>query len=314
MSADDRIDALFAGSADEFIAARDALVKALKAEGDKETAAEVKALRRPTVAAWAVNQVARKAKKDVAELVQIGDRLRDAHDALLEGRGDADVRRATADRRKLVAKLTRQAVALLGAGGGAQAEAITHTFDAAVADPDAGGAVRAGRLSKELQAPSGFGGGLVFGSAEPAAPSARREERRAARRSRNGAPTAAAPAPAPDETGHGDGDGDGVRTDSTSTPSAADARGAAAEAKAVAKEAERRRRELEREAEERAAEAQQAAREAAAARQEVSRLQDLLVTANARAKSAAEKAQLAQWKASTAKQSLREAEAEATAE
>ena len=69
----------------------------------------------------------------------------------------------------------------------------------------------------------------------------------------------------------------------------------------------RRRRELERDAEEQVAEAQQAAREAAAARQEVSRLQDLLVTADARAKSAAEKAQLAQWKAATARRAVDEA-------
>ncbi|MDQ3107021.1 MAG: hypothetical protein M3Q68_04370, partial [Actinomycetota bacterium] len=55
-----------------------------------------------------------------------------------------------------------------------------------------------------------------------------------------------------------------------------------------------------------AAEAKQAAQEAAAARQEVSRLQDLLVTANAKAKSATERAQRTQWANSTAHQQLRE--------
>lgn len=176
MPADGRIDALFAVPAEEFVAARDALVKELKAAGDKDTAADVKALRRPTVAAWAVNQVARTSKKDVAELLRVGDRLRDAHEALLAGEGDAAVREVTAERRRLVAQLTKQAAALLGAGGQAQVEAITHTFDAAVADPDAGLAVRSGRLSKELEAPSGFGGGLVFGSSEPAAPAAPKAE------------------------------------------------------------------------------------------------------------------------------------------
>lgn len=263
--ADDRIDALFARGPEEFVIARDALVKELKATGDKDGAAEVKALRRPTVAAWAVNQVARSAKADLVALIQIGDRLRDAHDALLEGKGDAGVREVTVERRKLVAKLTKQAVAMLGPGGDAQADAITHTFDAAVADPEAGMAVRTGRLSKELAAPSGFGGGLIFGSSEAAPPRPGREERRAFRRSRQATePPAAAPP----------------------------------------KEGERRRRELEREAEEESLEAQRAAREAAAARQEVSRLQDLLVTANARATSAARKAQLAQWNASTAQRAV----------
>ena len=253
MPADERIDALFAGPAEDFVAARDALVKELKAAGDKDAAAEVKALRRPTVAAWAVNQVARTSKKDVAELLRVGDRLRDVHEALLEGKGDAGVREVTAERRRLVSQLTKQAVAVLGAGGHAQAEAITHTFDAAVADPEAGLAVRSGRLSKELEAPSGFGGGLVFGPSD-----------RAVR-----------PAGTDSETGAADAD------------SEADAD---AEAEAAREAAERRRRELEQEATDRAAEAERAAEEAAAARQEVTRLQDLLAAAEARARSAADEA------------------------
>jgi hypothetical protein len=294
-------DELFDLPPEEFVAARDALAKRLKADGDKEASAAVKALRRPTVAAWAVNQVARSTtgRKDIATLLQVGDRLRDAHDALLEGKGDAGIREATAERRQLVAKLTKAAIAHLGAGGEAQHDAISHTFDAAVADPDAGLAVRAGRLSKELDAPSGFGGGLIFGADPAAAPARstrpRREERRAARQARRGDATpepAGAPVP-PEAVG-----------DDEPAPVPAPKGPTAAERKA----AERRRQELQREADERATEAQQAAREAAAARQEVSRLQDLLVTANAKAKAAADHAQLAQWKAATAQQALRDAD------
>jgi hypothetical protein len=290
-----RIDALFAGPPDEFVAARDALAKALKAEGEKDAAAEVKALRRPTTAAWAVNQVARttRTKKDVAALLQVGDRLRDAHEALLDGKGDGAIRDATAERRKLVAKLTKAAVDLLGPSGESQRDAITHTFDAAVADPDAGLAVRAGRLSKELEAPSGFGGELTFAAASASAPaSARsREERRAARR--------AARATGALESVE-------VRNDPPSPPKPA-APAPRVSAK-EAKEAERRRKQLAREAEDRQQEAAQAAREAAAARQEVSRLQDLLVTANAKVKAAESRAQMAQWAAATAHQALRDVE------
>jgi hypothetical protein len=165
-------DELFGLPLAEFTARRDALAKELKAAGDKDAAAAVKALRKPTVAAWAVNQVARTTagRKDVAALVQLGDRLRDAHDALLEGKGDAAIRELTTERRALVAKLTKAAIAQLGAGGEGQRDAITHTFDAAVADPEAAEVVRAGRLAKELAAPSGFGGGLVFGDVLAAAP------------------------------------------------------------------------------------------------------------------------------------------------
>lgn len=305
-------DELFDLPPDEFVAARDALAKRLKAEGDKEASASVKALRRPTVAAWAVNQVARSTagRKDVAALLQVGDRLRDAHDALLEGKGDAAIREATAERRKLVAKLTKAAMAKLGAGGEAQLDAITHTFDAAVADPEAGLAVRAGRLSKELEAPSGFGGGLIFGADPAPARSSRprREERRAARQARRGDEPLSVPSPT----------SDGASTRAEKAPEEVDEPAPAPAAKgptaAERKAAERRRKELQRDADDRATEAQQAAREAAAARQEVSRLQDLLVTANAKAKAAADHAQLAQWKAATAQQALREADSTSTSE
>src|SRR4051812_4609994 len=180
---DERIDALYAGPAEEFIAARDALVKELRALKDKDGAATVKALRKPTVAAWAVNRVVHQSGDDVRRLVDIGDELRAAHEALLEGHGDGGVREATAKRREVVGELTDRAVAELGGGspGEAQREAISHTFDAAVADPDAAEAVVAGRLTKELHAPSGFGGGLVFADAAPSRPTPKaRPEKRSA--------------------------------------------------------------------------------------------------------------------------------------
>lgn len=326
---DRRIDALFALPAGEFVAARDALAKQVRAEGDKDAAAEVKALRRPTVAAWAVNQVARttRTKKDVAALVQVGDRLRDAHQALLAGEGDADIRTATAERRKLVAKLTKAAVELLGPAGEAQRDAISNTFDAAVADPAAGALVRAGRLHKELDAPSAFGAELVFASVTAAPRTARqdasstREERRAARRARrrDGAgPDAAddaadADADAPDAADDADADADAADDDdataAATTAEAAPTTTAAerAAARAAAKEAEKRRKQLERELEDRQQQALQAAREAAAARQEVSRLQDLLVTANAKAKAAGDRAERAQWAVVTAQSAVRAA-------
>lgn len=300
-------DELFDLPPDEFVAARDALAKRLKADGDKDASSAVKVLRRPTVAAWAVNQIARSTagRKDIAALLQVGDRLRDAHDALLEGKGDGAVREATAERRKLVAKLTKAAVATLGTGGESQHDAINHTFDAAVADPEAGLAVRAGRLSRELEAPAGFGGGLIFG-ADPAAPARstrpRRDERRAARHARRGDERTEVPSRTPA--------GATVRYGEAEAEAPQDAPAPKGPTAAERKAAERQRKELQRDADERATEAQQAAREAAAARQEVSRLQDLLVTANAKAKAAADHAQLAQWKAATAQQALREAAAD----
>ena len=56
---DDPADALFDVEPKQFIAARDALAKELRSRGERDAATEVKTLRRPTVAAWALNQVAR---------------------------------------------------------------------------------------------------------------------------------------------------------------------------------------------------------------------------------------------------------------
>ena len=305
---DDRIDELYAGPAEEFIARRDALVRELKAAKDMDGAATVKALRKPTVAAWAVNQLAHSSRRDVAKLLDVGEALREAHEALADGKGDADIRAATTKRRKLVADLTERAVALLGSGGEAQRDAISNTLDAAVADPDAGISVQEGRLAKELSAPSGFGAGLVFAT-PPAAPresASRREERRAARAAARGggrgredddagagarAKKAATPAPEPKTKAE-------ERTPATS----------AAEQRKAEAERKKQRKAAEAECERRTAEAQQAARDASAARQEVSRLQDLLVSANAKSKAADEKARLTQWAAATAQQARRDAE------
>ena len=274
-----RIDGLFTAPPQAFVASRDALAVERKAAGDADGAKRVKALRRPTVAAWAVNQVARSSRREVAALGLIGDRLRDAHERLLAGGGDAAVREATKDRRRLVTELTDAAVARIGPGGDAQRSAISRTFDAAVSDRAAGLDVQAGRLTKELDTPAGFGGiAGVEGPAAVRAASPRRAERRAARQAR-GAPRA----PAAERD-----DGDGQRQ---------------------AQKGRARLTQLAGDADRLAGEAVQAAREAAAARQEVSRLQDLVVTANAKARAAAERARQAQWAAATAQQTLREASA-----
>ena len=69
---DSQLDELYAGPADEFVAARDELAKGLKKAGDKDAAAEVKALRRPTAAAALVNRLSRERGKDIAELAKAG--------------------------------------------------------------------------------------------------------------------------------------------------------------------------------------------------------------------------------------------------
>ena len=59
---------------ERFTEERNALVKELRKEGRREEAAEVSNLRKPSVAAWAVNQLLRTQRRDVAKLFEAGGR------------------------------------------------------------------------------------------------------------------------------------------------------------------------------------------------------------------------------------------------
>ena len=154
------VDALFAADPEGFIAGRQALVKRLRAEGKRGAAAEVAGLRRPTAAAWAVNQLARRHGDELARLLAVGDELRAAHERLLAGGRDDAVGIVGRRRREAVSGLVDRAAAILaGSGRAADAhrDAIASTLDAASLDPAVAGDVAGGRLSKELEPPSGFG-------------------------------------------------------------------------------------------------------------------------------------------------------------
>ncbi len=172
MAVEDDVDALYGADPDGFVAARQALVKRLKAEGDKAGAAEVAGRRRPTAAAWAVNQLARRHPDEVAGLVERGADLRRAHERLLAGGRDDDTAAAGRRRRVAISDLADRAVAILtesGLAGDAHRDGIVATLDAASLDPDVAADVVAGRLSKELDPPSGFGEFDWTASAPPAA-------------------------------------------------------------------------------------------------------------------------------------------------
>lgn len=161
------VDDLYALPAKDFVAARGALAKELKAAGEKDRAAEVAALRKPSVAAWAVNQVVRGSPAGLAALVEAGDAVADAQAALVGGGDRAAMRDATAALRAAVGVLVDEAASLDGVGAGAF-EAVRETFQAAAVDPQAREQVLGGRLERELRY-SGIGVG-AGGSATPARP------------------------------------------------------------------------------------------------------------------------------------------------
>ena len=153
-------DDLYAIDPEEFVAERDRLVRDLK-RTDPDEAARVKKLRKPTVAAWAINVVAREHGTEVAALLAAGDRLRAAQEKALRGDAGA-LRTATEERRAAVARVADLAAEVLGDRASAQASAVSATLEAATVDEGVADLVRAGTLDKERSAAAaGFGFGDV---------------------------------------------------------------------------------------------------------------------------------------------------------
>jgi hypothetical protein len=154
------IDRLYGLPLDEFTSARDELATRLRREGDTGAATEVKRLRKPTVSAWALNQVSRNNTKRVGKLIDAGGRLREAQEQLLAGGGREPLDQAAEEERRLVAELAREAEQeLLAAGRSASSsvqEKLRDTLHAAATDPEAREALSAGRLLREYSA-SGLG-------------------------------------------------------------------------------------------------------------------------------------------------------------
>jgi hypothetical protein len=141
---------------ERFVAERGALAKSLRADGKRDEAAEVAKLRKPSVAAWAVNQLIRTQSREVKALFKAGDQLQRAQADLLAGKGDAGKLRAAAEReREAVDELTEAARGLLSSEGHELTQAtldrISDTLHAAALDEDARGEVQDGCLVRELR-------------------------------------------------------------------------------------------------------------------------------------------------------------------
>lgn len=111
----------------EFVAERNQIAKALKADGDKELAAAVSAVRRPGVSDWALDVTASDHADDVAELVEAANEVLDAQEAAMEGRDGGDLRIRLKLLRVCTATVANQASAIAKRAG--QTGAGSSTMD-----------------------------------------------------------------------------------------------------------------------------------------------------------------------------------------
>ena len=163
-------DRLYGLPLDEFVRERDALARTLRKDGRRAEADEVASLAKPSVAAWAVNQVARGRPGDLRALLDAAERLRQAQTG-----GGENFAQAAAAERDAVRSLTEVAGNALREAGrppsAATLDKIARTLHAGVADDDARRDLERGTLVRDLE-PAGFGSLL---GAMPAAPARKRK-------------------------------------------------------------------------------------------------------------------------------------------
>lgn len=177
---------LYAGDFDDFIPRRTALVKRAKDAGDPDLAKQVLACRKPTRAAWLVNLLAVGEPEQLAEALELGEALAQAH---REASG-SQLRELSAARTRTVNALARRA-GELGREYDYEPPAsaigeVAETIQAALADPELARGIRTGTMTASVRA-AGFGPVDLFAPVNASAPNvidlaSRRRSRAAGRR------------------------------------------------------------------------------------------------------------------------------------
>lgn len=147
---------VYGASPSDFMSVRKQLAAAARANGDTTGAKAIGTLRKPSMAAWAVNLLARQDPDLVEELVELGVRMRGAQARL----DTATLTSLRPERDRLVTAVVAAAVALVSEAGrtlsASGQDDVRGTVIAALADEQASTAVTSGQLTRALSY-SGFG-------------------------------------------------------------------------------------------------------------------------------------------------------------
>ncbi|MFF1386037.1 hypothetical protein ACFVWT_21010 [Arthrobacter sp. NPDC058288] len=135
-----------------FVAARTAAAKTAAADSGRDLAEAVRALPKPSAAAWAVNMLAVHRPESLRELAELGTAMRSAQEDLDAGA----LRTLSQERRQLLNRVmgtVREVAEQQGRKvSAAVASEVESTLRAATVDEGAAGAVRSGRLLRVLSA------------------------------------------------------------------------------------------------------------------------------------------------------------------
>ncbi|MFC9243886.1 hypothetical protein ACFT7S_07495 [Streptomyces sp. NPDC057136] len=140
----------------EFVPARDAYVAEARKEKDMAGAKAIAALRRPVLAAWAANLLAREGRQEAEQFLALGETLREAHRTL-----DAErLRAASQQQHQLVTALARTAAGLARGAGEPVSDTVLHEIEQSLhgvlTHPDVADQWSKGRLVKVPEVTVGF--------------------------------------------------------------------------------------------------------------------------------------------------------------
>lgn len=177
-----RLDEIYRERPGEFVTRRDALARELRSEGDRESAAAVKKLRRPSAAAWVINRISAEEPERTQDFVSASEKLADTQRRVLEGEAAGEeLRTAAAGEREQIEAMVADARRLTAGQGGNIAsivERVAETLRAVGGDAELRDRVLRGRVEKEQSAATvGIPGGLTMPKRRKAGPTAAKLER-----------------------------------------------------------------------------------------------------------------------------------------
>ncbi|MFZ4181918.1 hypothetical protein ACOZCG_12490 [Streptomyces pseudogriseolus] len=167
------LDELYALPPSDFVARREERAARARTRRRAQDARRIHAARRPTLAGWAANLLRRSRPDEARRFLELGRALREAYATLDPG----GLKELSAQRRRIVSEMSRQAAALAREAGHPLSDAVLRdvetTLRAVLADPEAAAVWEAGRVEGVLTPPSEFGAEAVAAAParrEPPAP------------------------------------------------------------------------------------------------------------------------------------------------
>jgi hypothetical protein len=151
-----RVDRLYTLPLHEFTGARNELAKELRAAGDRDAADRVKALRKPSRSAWAINRLRQEDRAVLRSALKAGQQLRAAQSGALSGASGEKLRERARAERKAVAEAAERTAQIEPSLTERDRERIRGTLHAGAGDDDIRAEIQSGRLTIDHE-PVGLG-------------------------------------------------------------------------------------------------------------------------------------------------------------